>query len=74
MITVENDHSKKNFCVLYKAPSMNQDPFFVEFGFLTSWKIFCGDVNVDILVNSSFLAGCKFTPIIRFEVVKQRTH
>ena len=25
MITDENDHSKKHFCVLYKPPSMNQD-------------------------------------------------
>ena len=28
MITVENVHWKKYFCVLYKAPSMNQDTFF----------------------------------------------
>ena len=30
MITVENDHSIKHFCVLYKAPSMNQETFLLN--------------------------------------------
>ena len=66
MITVENVHWKKYFCVLYKAPSINQDTF------LKIWIrilhcvsqikeeiLFCGDLIVDILVNSSFLVDYK---------------
>ena len=30
MITVEIDRSKKHFCSLYKAPSMNQDTFLLS--------------------------------------------
>ena len=30
MITVENDHSKKHFCVLYKPSSINQDIFLMN--------------------------------------------
>ena len=82
MIPAENDHSKKHYCVLYKAPLMNQDTFLLNLDcflhFIPQIKeelLFCGDLNIDILVNSSFLVNNKkTTPIIRFEVVKRRTH
>ena len=66
MITVENDHSKKHFCVLCKAPSMNQGILLLNLDSLVHSVsqikkeiIFCGDLNVDILVNSSFLVYYK---------------
>ena len=66
MITVENDHSKKHFCVLYKAPSINQETFFLNLNSLLhdvsqikEDLLFCCDLNVDILVNSSFLFDYK---------------
>ena len=66
MITVENNHSKKHFCVLYKAPSMNQETFLLNLDSLPhdvsqiKEKIWCcGDLNVDNLVNSSFLVDYK---------------
>ena len=61
IIIVENDHLRQHFFVLYKTASMNQDSFSLNLDFLLhdvsqikKEILYCGDLNVDILVNSSF--------------------
>ena len=63
MITVENDHSKKHFCVLYKASSMNRETFLLNLDSLLhdvsqikEEILFCGDLNVDILKKFLFFS------------------
>ena len=66
IITVENDHLRQHFFVLYKTASMNQDSFSLNLDFLLldvsqikKEIFFCDDHHVDILVNLSFLVDYK---------------
>ena len=52
MITIEINHLKKHFCVLYKPPSMNQDTFLLNLDSLLhdlsqikEEILFCGDLD-----------------------------